>query len=286
MPFNLPLNDSSLALLAELILDRTGIVFGPGQMDLLADKLAPLIAESGMHSAMDYYYLLRYDPQGQAEWERVQTVLAVNETYFWREVEQILAVANTLAPKILSERPGAILRIWHAACATGEEPYSMAIALEEAGCFQTGKVQIIATDFNVQAIEQARAGLYRLRSFRAIPKSIQDRYFTKKSETQYRIAPFVQERVQFQYLNLLDAAAMARMRGFDIIFCRNVFIYFSDDAIRETVEKFDEGLNADGTLFVAAAESLLRITNRFDLVEIANAFGYQKRVGRGLFHAK
>lgn len=277
MPLKLTTSDPQLIILADLIQQKTGLSFGSNRLDLLADRLTPLIEESGMPSAMDYYYFLKYDPEAEEEWRRVQSALAINETYFWREYSQIQAAVDILVPRMQQSRPGVPVRIWHAACATGEEPYTMAISLLEAGRYLQGPIEIRATDFNQNALELARKGIYRGRSFRSIPAGIQERYFTPAGKDTYQITENVRGKVQFSYMNLLDETMMSEMVNYDIILCRNAFIYFSDAAIRRVTEWLDRSLNPEGILFVAAAESLVRLTNRLELVEVGDVFGYQKR---------
>lgn len=274
---------SSLTMLANLIHERTGLNFEANRLETLADKLAPLLSEGNFDTYLDYYYFLRYDEHSGNAWQRLQTALAVNETYFWREYDQIRATAEWIVPRLQKQNavhlPRRPVRIWHAACATGEEPYTMAIALQEAGAYERGTVEIIATDFNVDALSQARLGIYRQRSFRSIPPEILTRYFTPHGRDQNRLVDSIRARVNFSYMNLLDETAMARMRDFDVIICRNAFIYFSNQSVNRVVEAFYRSLIDTGFLFVAAAESLLRLTNLFELVEVAGAFGYKKRLG-------
>jgi chemotaxis protein methyltransferase CheR len=262
--------------LAQLIEERTGLFFDNSRGFLFSDKIAPLVAERGFTSVEDYYYFLRYDPQAEEEWKRVHSALAVNETFFWREYDQIRATVETIIPALRHKHPGKPVRVWHAACASGEEAYTFAISLAEAG-LSAGAVEIIATDFNPNALLAARKGIYRQRAFRSIPPAILAKYFQPVGKDHYQIVERISSRVDFRFLNLLDENAMTLMNNFDVIFCRNVFIYFSENAIRRVIERFDRSLNPDGTLFVASAESLLRLTTRFDLVEIGSAFGYQKR---------
>jgi chemotaxis protein methyltransferase CheR len=279
-------SDLTIPLLADLVQERTGIFFKPERYEVLVEKLSPLAIERNCSSLLDYFFILKYDPQAEKEWSRVYSALAVNETYFWREFDQIDALVNEIVPNLQRKRPGVPVRIWNAACASGEEPYSVAIALKEAGRFQAGPVEISATDFNQAALEKARAGEYRLRSFRALPPALLARYFTHltsgQGETRYRLAESIQQLVNFSYLNLLDEKGMAKMGGYDMIMCRNAFIYFSDSAIRQVLESFYQALNPEGLLFVASAESLLRYTNQFDLIEIAGAFAYRKTSETGL----
>lgn len=265
-----------LRSLSDLIEQRTGIVYDPDKEDLLADKVEPLVVERGFDSFLEYRYFLQYDEQAEAEWRRLETVLAVNETYFWREVDQIEAAANILIPRLQDQKKGRPVRIWHAACGSGEEPYSMAIALAEAGRFLHGPVEIIATDVSQKALEHARTGVYRQRSFRALPLHLQKRYFEPAEQGRLRLVEAIRSRVRFERLNLVDPIRMSTMQGLDIIFCRNVFIYFSQSTIKTVAHSLYNSLNSPGYLFVAAVESLLRTNTEFDFVDVGSAFGYLK----------
>jgi chemotaxis protein methyltransferase CheR len=269
-------SNSSLDLLMDLIHHNTGLYYSNGRKDMVVDKLLPLVADRGLSSFLDYYYLLKYSEDAQAEWRRVETALAVNETYFWREYDQIAAAVNTIIPQLQTLYPHRPIRIWHAACATGEEPYTMAIALLEANQYQFGPIEILATDFNSDAIALARAGVFGARSFRKIPSLIEDKYFKPLDKGRKRVIDSVRSKVRFSHLNLLNQKGMDAMRDFDLIFCRNVFIYFSQQYIRQVVKNFHRSLRNQGFVFVAAAESLLRITTDFEFMEIDGAFVYKK----------
>jgi chemotaxis protein methyltransferase CheR len=268
--------DMSFKLLIDLIHKQTGLDFRNGRQELAVDKLLPLIADRGLNSFLDYYYLLKYGEDAQGEWRRVESALAVNETYFWREYDQIDAAVKLLIPQIMEMHPNRPVRIWHAACATGEEPYTMAISLLENQPLIKGKVEIVATDSNSEAIALARAGAFGERSFRKIPNYILANYFKVQDSARYRISDEVRGMVQFFHLNLMNQAGMEEMKDFDLIFCRNVFIYFSRLAVGQVVQNFYNSLRDPGYLFVAAAESLLRITTSFDLQEVGKAFVYKK----------
>jgi chemotaxis protein methyltransferase CheR len=274
------MNENALHLLVELILERTGLMYENSRVDLLIDRLTPLVIERGFDSFLDYYYLLKYDHQSEKEWRRLEAALAVNETYFWREFDQIQAAVDILIPQLQRSRPGVPVRIWHAGCATGEEPYSLAIALHMADRFSDGPIEISATDLNTEALARARAGIYRQRSFRTLPPSIRDSYFTELSKNELLLSDDIRAKVHFSHLNLMDQKMMALRQNYDIIFCRNVFIYFSPAAIKSAVTQFYQALNSYGYLFVAAAESLLRFTTQFEFTEIGGVFVYRKSAGQ------
>jgi chemotaxis protein methyltransferase CheR len=263
-------------LLRDLIHERTGLSYDNGNCDLLTDKLSPLVLERGFTSFLDYYYLLKYDLEAEEEWRRVLNALSVQETYFWREMDQIHTLVNVLVPELLSISCPVPLRIWSAACATGEEPLTIAMALNEAGWFERAPIEIYASDASTKAIEKARNGLYRERSFRSLPPALRKKYFLEE-QGQWRVAPELSARINWRTANLVVESEVAPLAApATVIFCRNVFIYFSPETIRKTVSLFARNMPTPGYLFVAASESLLRFTNEFELKEIGGAFVYVK----------
>jgi chemotaxis protein methyltransferase CheR len=273
---NLVLPEGAGILIQNLIHERTGMFFDNGKRDLLIDKLSPLVIERGFSSYLDYYYLLKYDPASRQEWQNVMNVLSVQETYFWREFDQVRVLVETLVPECEARRANPTLRIWSAACATGEEPLTIAMALNEAGWFEKASIEILASDASSKAIDRAREGVYRERAFRNLPSRLRDRYFTKE-EAGWRVRSDIHGRIKWSIANLIDEEQIAPFAAADFIFCRNVFIYFSENAIRRAVRSFARFIRSPGYLFVGAAESLIRVTTDFNLTEIGDAFVYVKR---------
>lgn len=271
------LPEDLFALLSELIRQRLGLEYTPDKRTILQDRLYPLLVEEGMDSFFDLYYLLKYNGGTENLWKRVQSALAVRETYFWREVDQILAAANHLIPALQAEAPTRVVRVWHAACASGEEPYSLAMALCENGAVDWERLEIVGTDFDETSLNMARRGVYGMRSFRVLPAHLREKYFTEVQSNHFQINEKLVKKVQFKYLNLLDDTGMQAMQGFDLIFCRNVFIYFDIPSITRTAQWFYDALRNPGYLFLGAAESLLRIPTRFELRELHRAFVYVKQ---------
>ena len=272
----LGLSGSAFVLLRDLIHERTGLFYENGKSDLLTDKLSPLVIERGFNSFLDYYYLLKYDGEADSEWKRVVDALSVQETFFWREVDQIRAVADVLVPQYFSVPRMQPLRIWSAACATGEEPISIAMALNEKGWFDRAPIEILATDASPSAIGRARRGVYRDRAFRSLPAELREKYFTEEKGVR-RIAPHLHKRIKWATANIMNESDIALLATAPIIFCRNVFIYFSDDAIQKTVRQFAARMPEPGYLFTAASESLLRLTTTLQFQEIGGAFVYVKQ---------
>ena len=274
----LALPDGPFVLLRELIVQRTGVLFDDLKRSLLADKLSSLVIENGFTSFLDYYYLLRYDAGAEAHWSQLLDRLAVPETYFWRQAEQFLSLAEIVAPTHAAAHPGQPLRIWSAACCTGEEPISIAIALAEAGLLDRSSVRIRGTDASALMIQRARTASYGERSFRQLPPALRDRWFEPDGD-RWRPVARIRAAVEYDVANLARAEEIAPLAQADVIFCRNVFIYFADDAIRVAARTFGENIAADGYLFLGAAESLTRLGVDFELAEVGGAFAYV-RTGR------
>lgn len=258
-------------LLRDLIHERTGIFFETDRFDTLVEKIEPLAVERECFSLLDYYYLLKYEENGVEDWVRVMDALSVQETYFWREMAQVRVLCERLVPEWFRKTP-LPLQIWCAACATGEEPYSIAMALLEAG-FGGHPIQIRASDASPGALEKCRIATYREKAFRSLPPALKAKYFTAAG-SECRLRPEVASRVSFERANLLATEEISALARSPIIFCRNVFIYFSSHAIRQTVAAFASRMPRGGHLFVGAAESLLRLTSDFDLKEMGDCFAY------------
>ena len=273
---NLVLPEGTSALIRNLINERTGMFFDNGKNDLLIDKLSPLVIERGFSSYLDYYYLLKYDASANAEWQNVMNALSVQETYFWREFDQVRTLVQTLLPQAVARNGGATVRIWCAACATGEEPLTIAMALNEAGWFERAQIEILASDASSKAIERAVRGVYKERAFRSLPAHVRARYF-EPDDAGWRVRSDIHSRVNWAIANVIDEQQIRPLAAADFIFCRNVFIYFSESAIKQVVRSFARFIRPPGYLFVGAAESLLRVTTDFTLTEIDESFVYVKR---------
>jgi chemotaxis protein methyltransferase CheR len=274
---SLGLSSSALPLLRDLIHERLGLHYETNRLETLSDRLAPLVVERGFDSFLDYYYLLKYDEQSIAEWRRVMDALSVQETYFWREIDQIQAIVQHVVPALLQAHPAAPVRIWSVPCATGEEPLTIAMVLEEAGLFARGAIEIHASDGSPAAIRKAQAGRFRERAFRNLPPALRDRYFSRDSDA-WVVDPALHRRVtSWSVVNLRCEGEVAPFARAPIIFCRNLFIYFSAEGIERVAAQFGRSMPAPGYLCLGASESLLRMATRFELEQIGGAFVYVKR---------
>lgn len=258
-------------LLSAIVHENTGLLFDAEREGLLLEKLQPLAEERGCASFLDYYDLLKYETNGTKDWARVLDALSVPETYFWREMHQINALVQILVPQWF-ERTALPLRIWSAGAATGEEPYSIAIALAENG-WSSHPIQVYGSDGSPTALEKAQRAVYRENSFRALPPALRAKYFTKVSGG-WELSGAIKQRVSFRQANLMATDEIDSLASAPVVFCRNVFIYFSPHAIRQTVAAFASRMPRKSHLFVGAAESLLRLTVDFELRQVGNAFVY------------
>jgi chemotaxis protein methyltransferase CheR len=281
---SLGLAGSVTTILRDLLHERLGLSYQADQFTYVADRLAALVIARGFGSFMDYYYLLKYDNDPD-EWLRVMDALSVQETYFWREIDQLRAVVDVVVPMLAASMAdkgrGAPLRIWSVPCATGEEPLTIAMLLEEAGWFGRLPIEIVGSDASPSAIAKAQAGRYGERAFRNLPPALRERYFTsvapvpaKALSRESVVDPKLHARVRYDLVNVMDGAAVASHATAPIVFCRNLFIYFSEQSIRRACQAFAAAMPRPGYLCLGASESLLRYATSFDLRELGGAFIY------------
>lgn len=264
--------------LRDFIYRKTGIYFEEHKKYYVESRIESRIKATGHDNFRSYFAWLRFDVTGQ-ELQELINILTVNETYFFREYYQLKCFAEEILPELLekkSKEKQQKIRVWSAGCSTGEEPYTLAIIMEEMlEDVERVTWEVHATDINTEVIEKAKIGLYSQRSVRLVPEEYKMRYFVRRGEF-YEIIPELRKKVKFYQLNLMDAAAMRRMMNFDVIFCRNVLIYFDDASRRQVALYFYEALTEGGYIFLGHSESMSRITPIFKLRRFKNAFVYQK----------
>lgn len=270
----LPLSPQVFAITAHLIEERTGLRYGPANFDVLAERLSYRATELGLESLLDYYYYLRYDPKGPGELAKLIETLVVQETYFFRELEPVRVLVDSVIPEMLRDRSP--LRIWCAACATGEEAYTLGIFLAEAGLLP--HVDLVASDISESGLATARAGTYAGRALRVASEHAQRRHLIELPGGRVRVPEHLRHAITWKHVNLTDREAVAALGVFDIILCRNVLIYFSDDTVCRVAKNLGDVLRPRGWLLVGASESLLRFGTLFSCEERAGAFFYRKSV--------
>ena len=225
----------------------------------------------GFQSLQDYYYLLRYDRTGPAELDALIEALVVSETYLFRELAPLeLMVSEFLVPVIgTGRRP----RLWCAACATGEEPYTVAMFLAARGLLD--EVDLVASDISASAVARARAGLWGRRALRRDVPGFANPWLQVDDLT-VRVPPRLTDAVDWRRINLLDEAAIAALGTFDVVLCRNVLIYFSDVTARGVVDRVGARLRIGGALFVGVSESLQRLKTPLACEERDGVFLYKR----------
>jgi len=272
---SLGLAGSVTSIFCDLIHERLGLSYDASQFANVGDRLAPLVVDRGLGSFMDYYYLLKYGGD-DGEWRTVMDALAVPETYFWREVDQVVAIVDCVMPILAARADGRTIRIWSVPCSSGEEPLTIAMLLDERSWFSRADIEIVASDASPAAIAKAQTGVYSGRAFRALPPDMRDRYFQPTGGSKWTVSADLQRRIRYDVVNLMDLASVAAHAAVSVVFCRNVFIYFSDRNIQQVVKMFAQSMLDPGFLCVGASESLLRFATPFDLREIGGAFVYVK----------
>ena len=274
------LPDDVFRLLRDFIHNYCGIYFDDGSKFLVERRLNRRLEQHQLKSFAEYYHFLRYDRKREDELVVLIDSLTTNETYFFRESAQLRAFTEEILPELQqrnAERKS--LRIWSAGCSTGEESYTIAMLLLESGdWWRNWQVEIIGSDINQRVLHTARKGVYKKGSHRATPPDMLRKYFVEEAKGDFRIADTVRELVSFSYVNLLDPHKTSLIRDLDIIFCRNVIIYFDRDAKKKVIETFYDKLREGGFLLLGHSESLINLSTSFTLRTLKNDMVYQKPV--------
>jgi chemotaxis protein methyltransferase CheR len=274
----IPLPADTFRLLRDFIHGYCGIYFDDASKHLLERRLSRRLGQLRLATFEEYYRFLRYDRKREEELGILVDNLTTNETYFFRESPQLRAFSEEILPELrrtLASRKS--LRIWSAGCSTGEEPYTIAILLLESGeWWRDWQVEILGSDINQRVLHTARKGVYRKGAHRATSPEMLAKYFIEEDRGCYRIIDRVRELVSFSYLNLLDPFKTSLISHMDIIFCRNVIIYFDKEAKKKVIAGFHEKLREGGYLLLGHSESLLNLSNAFVLRTLKNDVAYQK----------
>ncbi len=265
-------------LFREFIHEKTGMFFAENKIYLVKNRLANRMSQLGIKGYKDYFYMVKYDTSGN-EFNALVNLLTTNETSFFRNMPQLQAFSDEVLPIILKGKAATNnrnLRIWSAGCSTGEEPYTLSMMLmEKIPDYARYNIEIIANDIAESVLQAARKGIYHELTLRTTPQHYIDKYFTKKGNI-YHINDNVKKPIRFSQINLLDQAKTSLMKDMDIVFCRNVTIYFSEEAKKKVVKAFYSSLVKGGYYFIGHAESLHGISKAFKLVYLKNGLVYQK----------
>jgi chemotaxis protein methyltransferase CheR len=265
-------------MLRDLVRERFGIWYDDQKRFLLLSRLSTRVAKRGFETFGAYVRFLKDDPRREEEWTDLASVLSNNETYFFRERAQLKALAAGILDEFLKRSPR--VRLWSAACSSGEEAFSLAMTLIETGKIQDAMLSIRATDISPRVLELAEKGYYRALSFRATEAPMLHRWFRAQGDG-FAIDDRVKKLVSFGRLNLLDSTRVAAEGPFDAIFCRNVLIYFDKPTQKRVVESFAKALRPGGYLFLGHAESLFHLTDLYEPIIGPDAIVYRLK-GEGV----
>ena len=256
------LSSAAFETFATLLKNRSGLVIGPDKLYLLETRLAPILKREQLRDLTALAEKLR-SPANETVIKQVVEAMTTNESFFFRDDKPFVHFRNQALPRLLAARgAGAPLRIWSAASSSGQEAYSIAMILTECrAAIGSRKIEIIGTDLARETLNRAREGLYtQFEVQRGLPVQMLMRYFHKE-ENNWRISEAIRGMVQFREYNLLtDLRALGR---FDVVFCRNVLIYFDQPTKTRVLEAVAQQMPADGLLYLGGAETVLGITSRF-----------------------
>lgn len=276
------LTEDVFRLLRDFIKDYCGIYFDDSSRFILERRLQRRLRLRLLDDFRDYYRFLLYDKKKDEEIKEAIDLLTVNETYFFREQNQLKAFGEEILPELMEiNKEKKRLRIWSAGCSTGEEPYTIAILILEQG-IDGWDIEILGSDINQRALSNARKGMYRRHSFRTTDDYYIKKYFKEEGDF-FVISERVKSIVSFSYLNLLDPLKVKIVAPMDVIFCRNVLIYFDYEARKRVVNNFYDRLVEGGYLLLGHAESLMNVSTSFILKHLKNDMVYQKPITRGAF---
>lgn len=270
------LNEELFRRFCEVIHKSTGLHFGESSKFFLEKRLQNRLDSLGGLSPDDYLYYLLYDVQRDKELEKLVDLITTNETYFMREERQLTCFKKDIVPRLIEGKKGNPIRIWSAGCSTGEEPFSIAILLEESGAYSRADFEIKATDISRRVIARARAGIYGENSFRTVDENFKRRWFNEETPGRYSIKEKIRRRISFSWFNLFDESRYRTLSTFDVIFCRNVIIYFDLEAKVKVVERFWDTMRPEGFLLLGHSESLISVTDKFQLIHLPGDLVYVK----------
>jgi len=275
------LTEDEFRKLCDFLYRRTGMVFNEPKRYYVERRVVERMLATSSASFTDYFKRLRADSAG--EMERFVNAFTVNETYFNREDHQLKCLTSDLIPQRLRhKKPGELLRLWSVPCSTGEEPYSVALwLLENWPLVDDYEIEIVGSDIDTQVLEAARAGIYGKRALMRLPPSLIDKYFAQLDEQSWQIIAELRESVRFTQVNIVDEEQTRPHGRFDIIFCRNVLIYFDDAARCVAAENLYENLLPGGFICLGHAESMSRISALFDVARFEEAIVYQRPAYQG-----
>jgi chemotaxis protein methyltransferase CheR len=279
------LKPDEFRLLRDLFAARTGLHFSPESRFSVERRLRERLMVLKLASFAEYHHYLRFGAQAANEWDEAVDLLTTNETYFFREDRQLRAFQSELLPMFhAAARARRRLTVWSAGCSTGEEAYTIAILLHLSLLFPRCRpgeesdgwdIRVHGSDISRRCVAAARRGVYSESSFRATPDDMRRRFFETRPDGWHVVEP-IRQLCHFGQVNLLDEDRSRVLGRADIIFCRNVLIYFDARARKAAIEVLYDRLHPGGVLLLGHAESLLNVSTAFELLHLRDDLVYRK----------
>jgi len=264
----------------DFIYRKAGIFFEDRKLYFVQKRVEKRLEELNLENTDQYIRELQFrDPNGK-ELQAFLNILTTNETYFFREFDQLASFAEHCLTEVCERKRkigNAKLRLWSAGCSTGEEPYTLAIILKEM--LENEKdwlVDILATDINTRVLNFAKKGVYEPRAIKDVPQEYLTSWFNSYKKDTYSVKQELKKMCDFRILNLMDKAGLSQISNIDFIFCRNVLIYFDNDSRKQVVSHFYDILNPGGFIYLGHSESMTRISSAFKIRRKGGYIVYQK----------
>lgn len=267
------LSNSTFDLISGFIYEKCGIHIPPNKKYLVENRLSKLVEDSNTKGYDEFFCMVKFSPNGK-ETERLIDAITTNETFFFREPHQLDVFIEDIVSRVIEGKKATNdIRIWSAASSTGEEPYTVAMLMKEKR--YNVRTDIVGSDISASVLDSARRALYSSYSVRNVPEPYLKKYFSKKGE-EHMLDSSICNSVRFRSINLLERGHVAQMAGVDVIFCRNVLIYFDDKAKQKAVSFLYDSLRPGGFLFIGSSESLHNVTRAFMPITVNRVVVYQK----------
>jgi chemotaxis protein methyltransferase CheR len=271
------ITDADFQKFAEFFYRKTGIHFDEAKRYFVDKRLIERIQATGADNFRAWFVALRFETDGH-ELQQLVNAMTVNETYFFREAYQFDCLVNNILEEVVAnKRPGSRIRIWSIPSSTGEEPYSIAIyLLERWAKIDRYDVEILSSDIDTTVLQSAQRGIYSQRSVGQLPHTYLKKYFTSHGDNEYRISRDLVNAVEFSRVNLSEPSDTRQFRDIDVIFCRNLLIYFDDLSRRVAAEAMFDTLSPGGFICLGHSESMSRMSSLYTVRRFPDAMVYQK----------
>ncbi|MDO7841791.1 CheR family methyltransferase [Sphingomonas immobilis] len=271
----LHLSDDEMQRIGDLLYRWSGMIFGPSKRYYIERRVADRMAKKGFSTAYSY---LAFAATDGTEREALINAFTINETYFYREDHQLTALSREILPAVIRDkRPGDLVRIWSMPCSSGEEAYSIAIwLLENWPLVDAYNIEIVGSDIDTHALDQARVGRYAERALAKLPAAVVEAYFEPERGHRRKIIDDLRESVRFVPANIIERSTLGGLGMFDVILCRNLLIYFDDASRVQAARNLYASLNHGGFLCLGHSESMSRISDAFVMARLEDAIVYRK----------